>query len=157
MEPSRKFGHQIKMLSNAFERALNRSCDCSGLTGAQAFVMNYVVRNQHRAIYAKTLEQEFHLKHPTVCGILQRLESKGFVTFAQSISDRRCKQIVPTQKAIEAHEQAKQMLDAVDRQLLIGFSKEETEQFYHFLDRAAANISKPWMPEHPEQEKEEVV
>ena len=154
MDNGKRFGHQIKLLSNAFEQAVNRNCELSGLTGAQAFLMGYVVSHPERPIYAKTLEQEFHLKHPTVCGILQRLESKGFITFATDEADRRCRRIVPTRKAIDTHRQATQRLDEVDRQLVAGFSEAEAELFYTFLSRAAANAGVACVPKNLENREE---
>lgn len=154
MEKSKRFGHQIKLLSNAFEQAINKNCELSGLTGAQAFMMGYVVSHPEKPIYAKTLEQEFHLKHPTVCGILQRLESKGFITFATDETDRRCRRIVPTEKAISTHQQATSRLDDVDAQLLEGFSEAEAELFYTFLSRAAANVGIPCFPKNLETQEE---
>jgi len=154
MEQNKRFGHQIKLLSNAFEQAVNRNCELSGLTGAQAFLMGYVISHPDESIYAKTLEQAFHLKHPTVCGILQRLESKGFITFATDETDRRCRRIVPTQLAIDTHLQATQRLDAVDRQLLDGFTEAEADLFYTFLSRAAANVGIPCIPKNLEKQEE---
>ena len=154
MEQSKRFGYQIKLLSNAFEQAINRNCELSGLTGVQAFMMGYVVNHPEQPIYAKTLEQVFHLKHPTVCGILQRLESKGFITFATDETDRRCRRIAPTRKAIDAHLQSTQRLDDVDTQLLSGFSVEEAELFYTFLSRAAANVGIPCVLKNQENEEE---
>lgn len=154
MEKCQRFGHQIKLLSIAFEQTINRNCELSGLTGAQAFMMGYVVSHPQTPIYAKTLEQVFQLKHPTVCGILQRLESKGFITFVTDETDRRCRRIVPTQKAIDTHIQSTQRLDEVDRQLLEGFSQEEADLFYSFLSRAAANVGMVCPAKNPEQQEE---
>ena len=154
MEEKQIFGHQIKLLSNAFEQAINRSCELAGLTGVQAFMVGYVIRHADQPIYAKTLEQEFHLKHPTVCGILQRLESKGFITLAPEESDRRRRRIVPTQKAIDNHRQSTQQLREVDRQLVAGFTKEESDLFYSFLSRAAANVGVACIHKNIDQQEE---
>lgn len=140
MESPRYLGHQIKLLSNAYEQAVNRNCELSGLTGSQAFLIAYLLKNQEKPIYAKTLEREFHLKHPTICGILQRLEGKGFITFSTDETDRRCRRIIPTAKAINTHLQATQRLDTVDRQIIHGFTQEEVDQFYSYLTRAVSNI-----------------
>ena len=99
----------------------------------QTWVVSYVVLHPEQAIYAKTLEQVLHLKHPTICGILQRLEAKGFITFAVDEADRRCHRIIPTELALQAHRQAAEGLDAVERQLLAGFSPEEAAQFHDYL------------------------
>lgn len=154
LDAQMRIGPQIKQLSNAFHQCVNRSCEFSGLTGVQTWVVSYVVLHPEQAIYAKTLEQVLHLKHPTICGILQRLEAKGFITFAIDASDRRCRRIIPTDLARQAHRQAAQSLDAVERQLLAGFSPEEAAQFYNYLARAAANIGElASMPGAKQQEE----
>ena len=149
-----RIGPQIKQLSNAFHQCVNRSCEFSGLTGVQTWVVSYVVLHPEQAIYAKTLEQVLHLKHPTICGILQRLETKGFITFAVDETDRRCHRIIPTELALQAHRQAAEGLDAVERQLLAGFSPEEAAQFHDSLARAAANIGALGCAPGPEQQEE---
>ena len=156
MELPRRFGYQIKLLSTAFEQASNRSCELSGLTGTQTFLVNYVVIHRDQPIYAKTLEREFHLKHPTVCGMLQRLEAKGFITLATDTADRRCRRIVPTQKAIDTHMQAIRRLDQVEQQLIRGFSDAEAAQFYQFLSRAAANVGIAYADKAPDRQEEQL-
>lgn len=154
LDAGTRIGPQIKRLSNAFHQCVNRSCEFSGLTGVQTWVVSYVVLHPEQAIYAKTLEQVLHLKHPTICGILQRLEAKGFITFAVDEADRRCHRIIPTELALQAHRQAAEGLDAVERQLLAGFSPEEAAQFHDYLARAAANIGTCSCTPSPEQQEE---
>ena len=54
----------------------------------------------------------------------------------------------------EAHRQAAQSLDAVERQLLAGFTPEEAAQFHDYLARAAANIGTCSCAPSPEQQEE---
>lgn len=140
VEPNRRIGPQIKRLSNAFQQSVNRNCAFSGLTGVQTWVVGYIVQHPDQAIYAKTLEQALHLKHPTICGILQRLEAKGFITFSVDPADRRCRRIMPTPLALKTHLQAVAGMDAVEHQLLAGFTPTEAAQFYNYLARAVANV-----------------
>ena len=86
--------------------------------------------------------------------ILRRLEAKGFITFAVDEADRRCHRIIPTELALQAHRQAAEGLDAVERQLLAGFSPEEAAQFHDYLARAAANIGTCSGTPSPEQQEE---
>ena len=151
MDRAKHFGHQFKLLTNAFEQALNRNSQEFGLTATQAFLLGYVVIHGENPIYAKTLEQEFRLSHATICGILQRLESKEFIRFVPDEADRRLKRIAPTDKALQVQDQAKQRLDAVERQLVRGFTDEELTQFRSFLHRASDNLG---VSCHPKQKEE---
>ena len=141
MEKSKRFGHQIKLLSNAFEQAINKNCELSGLTGAQAFMMGYVVNHPETPIYAKTLEQEFHLKHPTVCGILQRLESKGLIKAETCTNDRRMRFVTITEKGLAIHRAMRENMRRNDRVISKGLCDAEMEQLNALLTRVLNNLN----------------
>lgn len=143
------FGQQIKFLHNAFEQAMNHSLAAQGLTGAQSFFLGFVSFNTAKgiAVHSKDLAKHFKLKHSTVSGILTRLETGGFITFAPDEKDHRLKSIILTEKAEEAHKRSFQAFDMLEKKMLDGFTKDEADLFYLFLMRAADNIGVDYLSE----------
>lgn len=80
MNVPRHLGHRVRILSQAIRQAIDRKlCDLD-LTGQQSFIIRYLSERQGEVVYPKDIERRFNLTHPTVSGLLQRLESKGFLT-----------------------------------------------------------------------------
>ena len=89
------------------------------------------------------IAEAFHLSHPTVSGLLSRLEKKGFIEFRPDAEDRRCKRIYILPKGRECHETMHQHILETERRLVEGFTPEEQEQFFRYLERALINMGHP--------------
>ena len=149
------YGAKIKQLSIAFERAFNDSLAQTGLTYAQGKLLSYLGHHTDGPVYAKDLEQHFHLTHPTVSGLLQRLEAKGFLAVRQENHDRRCKRLELTPQALENQARLRAMGDALNQLLVKGFTAREQEQFWQLLSRAVENVETN--PCKKQQEMEETL
>lgn len=137
------YGQKVKALSCAFNRLINAHSAAMELTGAQGMILGYLAHHQDNPVYPKDIERHFDLSHPTVSGLLQRLESKGFITFTVAPQDRRCKCIAMTQKALDNDARVRALMQSVDEQLVQGFTPEERWQFWNLLSRAAENVTPP--------------
>lgn len=109
------------------------------LTAAQSQILSFI---DHRAEppCARDIEEAFRLTHPTVSGILSRLEQKEFVEMRPDPKDRRCKRIYVLPKGQELHETVHQTIDSIEEQMMQNFTEEEKEQFAAFLQRAIDNL-----------------
>lgn len=135
------YGRKIKALSGAFNRILNASCAAMELTCSQGMVLGYLAHHQDVSVYPRDLERFFNLSHATVSGLLQRLESKGLITFTVAPQDHRCKCVALTQKALERDQIQQDAWDAANEQMVQGFSAEERRLFWELLSRAAENMT----------------
>lgn len=133
-------GPRIKRLSCAMDQLRNESIAELDLTSSQAFVLGYLVHNRDRCLYPGDIAQRFGWRHPTVSGILQRLESKGFIGYAAD-RDRRRKRVVVTPKAIECNDAILEKLQDNERRAAAGLSDEEQTQLRSLLDRLLENIN----------------
>ncbi len=122
------------------------------LTAAQGHIIGFIAHRKTPPC-ARDIEAAFQLSHPTVSGLLSRLEKKGFLEFRPDEQDRRCKRIYLLPKARELETTMRSTIDATDARLVRGFTQEEQEQFSALLRRAIENIGcncrKP--KEEPEQ------
>ena len=92
-------------------------------------------------VYPKDIEQRFHLTHPTVSGLLARLEAKGFIVCTPDPDDRRCKRVSATEKAEQCHLRIRDTFHALEQETLQNFSPEEVQTLLRLLDRAIENLS----------------
>jgi len=109
------------------------------LTAAQGHIMGYL-RRQASPPCPKDIEQEFHLSHPTVSGLLSRLEKKGFVALCPDAQDRRCKRIHILPKGQQCLQTMYETILDNESKLVKDFTPEEQAQFAALLDRAIANM-----------------
>ena len=140
MERNQHIGPKIKALSTAMAQELNRSTAELGLTSSQAFFLGYLVHHRERPVYPRDLEREFEFSHPTVSGVLRRLESKGFVTFQTGETDRRCKQVLLTEKAMECHAAIGRRLMQTEQKALAGLSDTEVAELHRLLGAVMKNM-----------------
>ena len=143
MHTERPLGGYLRAISNALTQDLQQQTEQLGLTSSQGMFLHYLWRRQiqeHTQTYAKDLEDFFYVKHSTVSGILQRMESAGFVTLSASSSDKRCKAIVLTPKALSAHDTIEKHLQTSEELLLQGLNDTERAEFRRLLQLTAKNL-----------------
>ena len=109
------------------------------LTSAQGRIMGYLARRKEQPC-AKDIEEEFHLSHPTVSGLLSRLEKKNFIEFRPDEKDGRCKRIYILPKGLACNERIHKTIQENEARIVQGFTPEEKAQFADFLARAVHNM-----------------
>jgi MarR family multiple gene transcriptional regulator MgrA len=112
------------------------------LTMSQAMVLEFLNNTTEENRTQKAVEQHFGLQHPTVSGILKRLEKSGFIRTATSETDRRAKTIFMTEKAWQADARAKAHQDEREAQMFDGMTKEELKTLRRLLLHILDNIKK---------------
>ena len=140
MQMEQAVGPRIKRISNALDRKRTQDMDSMALTSSQAFVLGYLTRHRDQSVSPGDLGRHFDLSQPTVTGILQRLEAKGFIRYAAHETDRRKKQIRVTDKALEIQQQVHQRFLETEALITQGMSPTELETLLALLDRVIANI-----------------
>lgn len=148
------YGHQVRVLHWCTDHAITNALEEMELTSAQGHIMGFLA-HQKEPPCPKDIEEHFHLSHPTVSGLLSRLEKKGFVELRTDEHDRRCKRIYILPKGRECHDRMHSTIVGIEHQLVSGFTEEEQLQFEAFLDRAIANMGGYPHQKHHQQHKEE--
>lgn len=133
-------GPLFKTIGNTVDNQITQQVQATGLTSAQMFILHYLSRHVEKPIYQKDLEEALELSHATVAGIISRLESKDFVKLVPSEQDKRCKQIIATDKARQLDEATERIIDGTEKKLLSGFSDDEIEQLRDYLVRLLYNL-----------------
>lgn len=138
------YGLKIAIIDRTFKRMMDKWASDMELTFAQIRVLKEISDMEEEGITEinqKDLEKFEKVSHPTMTGIIKRLESKGFVKCCPSEIDKRLKKISCTDKSKNMFKK----LDAKDYEVFYdmckGFSQEEIETLNSFFDRMIANIS----------------
>ncbi len=100
------FGLKIAIINRAFRKRLDEKAAAMGLTAVQLRVLGSISRLEasgRAEIHQNDLEQIERVSHPAMTKLLQRLESKGFVTCETSAMDRRYKKVACTEKSAGIH------------------------------------------------------
>lgn len=135
----RHYGHYLRILHGCTDQFLSAAVTQMDLTPVQSRVVGYLAHRSEPPC-AKDVEEEFQLSHPTVSGILSRLEKKGFVEFRPDPADRRCKRIYVLEKGWEHIGQIHRIINENEDRIVDGFTEEEKQQFAAFLERAIRNM-----------------
>ena len=136
---ARHFGHAVRILHWCSDQTMTEALTQMDLTAAQGRIMGYIAHRKEPPC-SRDIEEEFHLSHPTVSGILARLEKKGFIEFRADGKDRRFKRIFILAKGRECTETMHKTIQENEERLVRGFSEEEKVQFMSFLERAIGNM-----------------
>ena len=88
----------LRYVYNQMERCRNADFDALGITSSQASVMMFLFKNRKHEVTQQSVQAALLLSHPTITGLMKRLEAKGFITRKNSPADFRCKYVKLTKK-----------------------------------------------------------
>ncbi len=134
-----RYGYLLRILHWCTDQMMTAALADMELTAAQGHILGYLGL-QKTPPCPRDLEEEFHLRHPTVSGLLSRLEQKGFVQLCPDPDDHRKKRIYVLEKGRKCHEMMGQTIWASETRMVQGFTAEEQEQFAQLLKRAITNM-----------------
>ena len=137
---SQNLGPRLRYLNNRITQYMDQQFLALDLTSTQSFILHHLSLHENEAMYPKDIEKRFHLTHPTVSGVLQRLEAKNFIVIEPDRADRRCKRIRLTDRARRCDEAVGQAFETLERLMRSGMSEEEQQTLLRLLDLASANL-----------------
>ena len=147
----RHFGHYVRILHWCTDQNMTNALTEMDLTASQGPILGYIAHRKSPPC-SRDIEEEFRLSHPTVSGLLSRLEKKAFLEFRPDESDRRCKRIFLLPKGNAFVERIHRTIAENEARMVKDFSEEEKEQFFQYLGRAIANMgATPCKPPHKEE------
>jgi len=92
-------GFYFKRIDVMMVKQVNEALKEHDVTFSQMKVLSYILAHENEKINLRDIETEFELTHPTVVGILNRMEQKELIRSEQNPSDRRSRNIIPTDRA----------------------------------------------------------
>lgn len=137
---NREIGYYIKNISDALNKRTNDALKDIDLTASQHRVLLYIIKN--KKVTQKEIEMHFKISHPTTVGIIKRLEKKNFIKTATAKEDKRQKIITVLNISEDTYNKIKDVKKKIDREICVGFSKEETDELKKLLQRVYENVGK---------------
>ena len=136
----REIGFYLKKLFQTMEKELNKDLENIDLTSMQAHVLIYLYKNKNNVTNQRDIERKFALTNPTVNGILNRLEKKGFIKRLVSHIDARNKEISLTDKSISLINDMKKSAIKLENKMTLGIEKDELDIFYRVIKKMFNNV-----------------
>lgn len=133
------FGPRFRILHWCADQQTTEKLAQMDLTSSQGRILGFIARSETPPC-PRDIEDFFGLSHPSVSGTLARMEKKGFIEFRADALDHRCKRIFLLEKGSRCHSLIIGDIERIERQIVAGFTAEETAQFSAFLNRAIHNL-----------------
>ncbi len=137
---NREIVFYLKKIFQTMEKNLNKELEIIDLTSMQAHVLIYLYKNKNNIINQRDIEREFELTNPTVNGILNRLENKGFIKRVVSHIDARNKVISLTDKSVLLINNMKKSAEKMESKMTLGINKDELDIFYRVIKKMFDNV-----------------
>ncbi len=117
------------------------------LTYAQLQLLDFLFlqNEQGMPVNQRRIEEMLGLKNPTVTGLINRLETKGFLLRVADVQDRRANIILLTDKAHRLRDEMEEVAGSMEEGLLRGFGTEEKRELERLLKKIYQNVvQKSW-------------
>jgi DNA-binding MarR family transcriptional regulator len=141
MNNYKALGMTFRVIYKTLEHNKNKILESLELTSSQAGVLIYLLQNQNNEINQKDIESYLNLKNPTVTGILNRLEIKGFITRVASDKDARYKKIVLTNKSKDKSKEIFDEIEIAEKHIIRGMSQKEVDLLSELLAKVLNNLN----------------
>ncbi len=134
-------GRMIKVISNYMDKSCNNDLSQINMTRSQMGTLIYLhkCKNKNIEVNQVDIEKEFKLKNPTVTGILNRLEDKGYIMRVSSNKDKRYKKIELTSSGVKIVENGKSKAEKLEDELVSNLSQSEKEKLRELLIKMVEN------------------
>ena len=111
------------------------------MTRSQMGTLIYLKKCKERNIEVNQvdIEKEFELKNPTVTGLFNRLEDKGYINRVSSNKDKRYKKIELTASGVEIVDNGKAKAEKLEEKLVSNLSTSEKNELKKLLIKIIEN------------------
>ena len=125
----------VKRAALEFDKISNPIFAAYDLTASQYKVLKYLYARENGAARIVDLEKEYSLTHPTTLGLVDMLESKGFVTRIPNPNDARGKLVALTEKSLAMKDELLVLGENIEKKLTANLDENEREQLIHLLQK----------------------
>lgn len=139
--PKMNLGYLIKLASDKLRIRGDEDLKKFGLTFAQSRVLAYLTDREDGQALQKDIETALEVSHPTVVGLITRMEREGFLTTEQDPTDRRNKVVKLTEKAYRVSDELEQMVEQNDERITRSLSEEQKKQLSEMLLVICRNLT----------------
>ena len=137
-----KIGKILKIVSNYMDKDMNNCLSDYNITRSQMGILIYIQVAECKNIEANQvdIEKEFNLKNPTVTGLINRLEEKGYIKRVRSDKDKRYNKLELTESGREILNKGKRKAQENEEKLLKILTDDEIKELKRILTKIVNNI-----------------
>lgn len=132
-------GKLLKLINDRLKTSFDASFKEKGLTLSQTRVLEFIYMQGNQTTQ-KEIEEYLEVSHPTVTGIISRLEKNGFLSCYFDLNDRRNKIVCNTEKARALTVFMMEEKNRMEQIMTEGLSKEEVGELFRMLQIIYGNI-----------------
>ena len=125
----------IKTASIEFDKMANPILAEHDLTASQCRILNFLFIQPNQSARIVDIEKECAITHPTVLGLLDSLEKKGFVLKITNPKDARSKLISLTPKAKAMQHELEVVVAKIDHTWVEHLSEQERKELQKLLQK----------------------
>lgn len=136
-------GIELRSLNNLIMRKVENSSakkQIDSITGTNGWIIAFLVENADKEIYQKDLEEQFSITRSTASKVLILMEKKGLIQRHSVPHDARLKKLVLTERAWKISELMIDDAIRMEETLTRGFTEEELEYLYSYIQKMKNNI-----------------
>lgn len=141
----RHIGYAVNSLGRRIKQVMNNIPalrENTNLTGIQIWVLNFLLRSEGTDVFQRDVEREFNIRRSTATELLKAMERGGLIRREPVSYDARLKKIVLTEYAETIRKQLQAQIKKTEAIMTEGFTAEEIEQFFSFVERFKNNLKK---------------
>ena len=137
-----KIGKILKIVNNYMDKDINNCLSDYNITRSQMGILIYIQVAECKNIEANQvdIEKEFNLKNPTVTGLINRLEEKGYIKRVRSDKDKRYNKLELTENGREILNKGKRKAEENEEKLLKILTQDEVNELKRILTKIVNNI-----------------
>ena len=137
-----ELGLKLKLINDCIHRHANNDLVEMDLTFTQHHTILFLAHREGYTAELKELERQFRVSQPTVAGVAQRLEAKGYVESLHHPADKRIKMIRLTPKGLELSERSHEKMIRRQQEMIADLTPEDLEELNRLLDKVYQNMQK---------------
>ncbi len=134
-----RIGYMFKLINDKLKVSADEDLKKHGITLSQSHVLAFLTSRGNQATQ-KEIEDFLEVSHPTVVGLVSRMEKKGFLVTWTYKADKRNKIVSLTDKAISVSEDMRSVVEAKDKALLNSLTQQQIEDLINTLNIIYKNL-----------------
>lgn len=134
-----KIGYLFKVITDKIKIKADADLKKHGLTITQTRVLTFL-NNKGGEATQKEIEEFLQVSHPTIVGVVSRMENNGFLITWLDPSDRRNKIVKLTDKSISVVKEIKNLIRLQDEKMLHTLTQEQIKTLEETLKIICKNL-----------------
>lgn len=135
----KSIGGMIKYISDKVRQKADNNLKDHNVTLSQVRVLNFLWR-ENGSCSQKQIEDFLQVSHPTVVGLVSRMEQSGYIQTSVSPDDKRNKIVIVTDSGMSLACELCRYMEDIDKRMLVGLTDEQQAQLADMLYIVAQNF-----------------